>query len=82
MGDSVFTPPPNDAHFLKMLIFCFQKCFKLSDIIFVGQFDLPEHVYDIISMLEDFHSPMSATTKIFLPSKWCIFALFSLKWSF
>ena len=77
MGVSIFTP--NDATFLKISIFYFEKCFKLSDIMFVGQFDLPEHVYDIILMLKGFHSPITAIRKIFSRSKWYIFALFSPK---
>ena len=56
----------NDATFLRILIFYFEKYFKLSDIMFVGQFDLPEHVYGGLLMLEDFHSPIPAILKIFL----------------
>ena len=64
VGVSIFTPPPKKLGFLRSRFFIFQNVFKWSDIMFGGYFDLREHVYVILLILEHPHRHIRPTRKL------------------
>ena len=73
----IFLPPPNDTRFFKYFLQTIGTWSNVSDIVFLGYFDVSEHVYGIISLLGHVLDLIWDRRKKSSLPKWCILALLS-----